>query len=90
MRLAVYATPRASKDEVSGWRGDELAVRVCAPPDAGKANEAVCQLLAETLGLPKSAVRVVRGQTARHKQVEIDADRESVSAILGEPPRGLF
>jgi uncharacterized protein (TIGR00251 family) len=47
-------------------------VRVTAPPTDGKANAAVCRLVAKTLGVPKGAVRVVRGETARHKVLEID------------------
>jgi hypothetical protein len=49
-----------------------LSVRVTAPPEDGKANAAVCKLVAKTLGVPKSAVRVVRGESARHKMLEID------------------
>lgn len=90
MRLAVHVTPRAGKDEVAGWRGDELEVRVTAPPDGGKANEAACKLVAGLLGVPKSAVRVARGQTARHKSLEIEADEARVRAVFGEPSPGLF
>ena len=90
MRLAVHVTPRSSRDEVLGWRGDELSLRVTAPPDGGKANEAVCRLLAAALDLPKGAVRVVRGPAARHKSVEIDAEERQVRAIFGEPDQGLI
>lgn len=47
-------------------------MRVTAAPDDGKANAAVCKVLADALGVPKTSVRVVRGQTARTKQVEVD------------------
>ncbi|GAB4283521.1 MAG: hypothetical protein Kow0067_04630 [Coriobacteriia bacterium] len=70
--LAVHVTPRAGRTEVVGWRDGELSVRVTAPPDAGRANAAVCALLAKRLGLPKSAVSVVRGQNARHKRVSLE------------------
>jgi uncharacterized protein YggU (UPF0235/DUF167 family) len=46
-------------------------VRVTAPPDEGRANAAVCKVLAEALGVPKSAVTVVRGHRARVKTLEI-------------------
>ena len=90
VRIQVYATPRASKSEVTGWRGDELTLRVTAPPDDGKANDAICLLISRTVGVPKSAVRIVRGATARHKSIEIDAEEAQVLRTLGGPPPGLF
>ena len=90
MRLAVHVTPRASRDEIVGWRGEELLVRVTSPPDGGKANEAVCRTIAAALDLPKSAVRVARGQTARHKSLEVDADASAIEAAFGAPDGGLF
>lgn len=79
--LAVHVTPRSGRDEVlgvcDGAHGDEVYVRVCAPPDGGKANRAVCALVAGALGLPKRAVSVASGMTSRHKRlaVALDADR---------------
>jgi uncharacterized protein len=90
VRVAVHVTPRATRDEVVGWRGAELLVRVTAAPDDGKANEAVCRTVAAALGIPKGAVRVVRGHAARHKSLEVDADAAVVEAALGVPESGLF
>ncbi len=90
MRLAVHVTPKAARDEVVGWRGSELAVRVTAPPESGKANEAVCRTLAAALGVPKRSVTVTRGHASRHKSVEVDADPATVEAALGAPEQGLF
>jgi len=90
VRLSVHVTPRAGKDEVMGWRGAELAVRVTAAPESGKANEAVCRLVAGAVGVPKSSVRVVRGQSSRHKSLELDAEDSAVRSAFGEPPEGLF
>ncbi|TDB38990.1 MAG: DUF167 domain-containing protein [Actinobacteria bacterium] len=70
--LHVHATPKSSRDEIAGWRGGELSVRVTAPPEDGKANAAVCKVIAKALGVPKSAVRVTRGETSRHKTVEVE------------------
>ena len=76
-RLAVRLTPRGGADRIDGWGEDAqgrplLKVRVSAPPVEGEANAALEKLLAKALGLPKSAVAVAAGQTARVKQVQID------------------
>ena len=76
-RLRVYVTPKASRDEITGWRGEELTVRVSAAPDKGKANAAVCETVAKALGVPKSAVSVERGKKSRHKTLSV----EGVTAI---------
>jgi uncharacterized protein len=70
-------TPRAGRDEVLGWRGDELAVRVRALPEDGQANAAVCRMVAKRLGVPSSSVSVVRGGTSRHKLLEVDGIQRS-------------
>ena len=81
--IQVKVVPKASRDEIAGWLGDRLKIRVSAPPERGKANAAVEKLLAETLGLPPSAVRVVAGATTPLKAVEIDAAEDVVRARLG-------
>lgn len=87
MRIAVHVTPKSGRDEVVGWRGGELSVRVTAAPEEGKANAAVCALLAGSLGVPKRSVRVVRGESSRHKQVEIKgAVSADITRVFGEPP----
>lgn len=89
--LAVRVTPKAGRDEIAGWRGSELSVRVTAAPEAGKANAAVCAVLARALNVPKTSVRVVRGFAARHKAVEVDGlSAEEVAATLGSPDAPLF
>ena len=75
-RLAVRLTPRGGADRIDGWSEDAqgrplLKVRVSAPPVEGEANAALEKLLAKALGLPKSAVAVAAGQTARVKQLAI-------------------
>jgi len=70
-RLAVKVVPGASRDGIAGWLSDTLKVRVSAPAERGRANAAVEALLAEALGLPRGAVRVVSGKTSPRKRVEI-------------------
>jgi uncharacterized protein (TIGR00251 family) len=82
-RINVRVTPRGGRDLIEAAAGGVLFVRVAAPPDEGKANAAVCRLVAEALGVPKSAVSVVRGHTARMKTLEIEgAGPESVARLL--------
>ena len=76
--------PRAARNEIGDVAGDELRIKVTAPPIDSAANEALLRLLAETLDCPRGAVRLVRGQTSRHKQVLVQGmDAEAVLAKLG-------
>ena len=68
--LAVRATPKAAADRIAVENG-KVRIRVTAPPDKGKANKAVIALVAEALGVPKSAVEIVRGEAAREKMLRI-------------------
>jgi uncharacterized protein len=70
--LAIRVQPRAKRDEVAGERAGAVVIRVVAPPVDGKANEAAIRLIAARVGVPRSAVRIVRGQSAREKLVRID------------------
>ena len=71
-RIAVRVQPRAARDEIAGERGGALLVRVTAPPVNGKANDAVCRLLAKRLGVAGGRVAVVRGASGRDKIVEVE------------------
>jgi uncharacterized protein (TIGR00251 family) len=71
-RLSVRLTPRAARDEVLGFEGGVLRVRVKAPPVEGRANDALLRLLAKVLGVRRSALAIVRGQTSRDKVVQVE------------------
>ena len=71
-RLAVKVIPGASRNEICGWLGETLKVKLSAPPVDGRANDALIEFLAEMLGLPRRAVALVRGETARQKLARID------------------
>ncbi len=87
-RIRVRLTPRAARDEIVGWQGEVLRVRVTAPPVSGKANAALERLLAGALRLPKSAVRITAGAQARDKTVAVDgATSEEVLRRLGDVGR---
>lgn len=72
-KLALRLTPRSGRDAVLGIKTieglDEVQACVTAPPDNGKANKALCKLIASELGIAKSKVEVVQGQTSRHKRL---------------------
>ncbi|MHB1006951.1 MAG: DUF167 domain-containing protein [Chloroflexota bacterium] len=83
-RLSIRLQPRASANEVVGWEGDAIKVRLTAPPVEGKANKALVEFLAERLGLSKSAVAVITGHGARNKIVEVTGvDEAEALARLG-------
>lgn len=76
--------PRARRDEVVGERGGAVVIRVTAPPVDGKANAALCRLVAKRVGVAPSKVSVVRGHAARDKVVRVDgADEAAVRGALG-------
>lgn len=83
MELDVRVIPRTARDELAGMRDGRLLVRVSAPPVDGRANAAVCALLAKATGVPRGAVSVVRGGSARDKRVRIEGDELAVRAALG-------
>lgn len=70
--LNIRLQPRARRNEIVGVRDGALVVRVTAPPVDGKANGALCKLLAKALGVAPSTVAVVRGQSSRDKVVRVD------------------
>jgi uncharacterized protein (TIGR00251 family) len=80
--VGVHVQPRASRDEVVGMHGAALKVRLRAPPVDGAANDALVALLAERLGVPRRAVRIVAGGTSRAKMVEIDGTTEAAVRAL--------
>lgn len=83
-RITVHVTPRASREEILGFEGDALRVRVTAPPARDRANRAMERLLARRLDLRPSAVRVVSGHTVRQKVVEVEGLEEAeVRSRLG-------
>ena len=70
--LDLKTIPNASRNEIAGWLGDALKVKVHAPALEGRANDALVEFLAEKLGLPRRAVTLVRGDKSRHKVVRVE------------------
>jgi uncharacterized protein (TIGR00251 family) len=86
LRVDVRLQPRASREEIVGWRGTQLVVRVTAPPVDDRANVALCRLIAKQVGVGRSAVRVVSGQRSRDKVLEIAGIDELPTWARRDPP----
>ncbi len=71
-RLTLRVAPGARRSEIVGRHGAGWKVRVAAAPEDGRANAALCSLLAETLAVPRRAVSVVSGHGARDKLVDVE------------------
>lgn len=83
-RLEVKVIPGASRDEVAGEMGTAVKIKLRAPPVDGRANEALIAFLADQLGLPRRAITLERGETARQKLLRIEGtDLATVRAQLG-------
>jgi hypothetical protein len=85
--IRVKVVPGASRDSISGVLGDRLKVRVSAPPEAGRASRAVCDLIAAALSVKPGSVSIERGRTSREKLVRVRAITPALAAAaLGLPP----
>lgn len=87
MRLSVRLTPKGGRDAIEGWMvGADgarlLKARVAAAPEAGKANKALIALLADALGVAKSAITIASGDTARIKLIDVEGDANEIAEKL--------
>ncbi len=83
-RISVTVSPGARRSDLVGRHGDGWRARIAAPPERGRANEALCSLLADVLDIPRRSVSVVAGHSARVKVVEIDGlDAAEIDSRLG-------
>lgn len=69
--LRVKAVPGAKRNEIAGVLGDRLKVRVSAPPEGGKANAAICEVIAQAVGIKVSGVSVERGVSSAEKVLRL-------------------
>ena len=91
-QLKVRVSPRARRPGIGGRHGDAWKVRVAEPPENGRANEAVLQLLADTLDVPRGRLALVSGHASREKVVLLEGlERARVERLLesaeGRPRR---
>jgi uncharacterized protein (TIGR00251 family) len=82
-QIAVRLQPRSHRDALVGIRDGVLAARVSAPPVDGRANEALCKLIARAAGVPPSRVSVARGDRGRDKLIRVEGiDDAALRAAL--------
>jgi uncharacterized protein (TIGR00251 family) len=81
--LDVHVQPRAAKDEVAGFHGERLKIRITAPPVDGKANRHLTGFLAEVFGVPKRDVILLAGESGRDKRFRIVSPK-TLPAFLSE------
>jgi uncharacterized protein len=70
--IRVKVVPRSSRERIAGMLGERIKVHVSAPPEAGKANAALCRLLAEALSVPATAVTVMSGASSPLKVLSVE------------------
>ena len=79
--LAIRVTPRASRESLGPGTAEHLAARLNAPPVDGAANAALILLVARAFGVPKRAVTLVAGETARLKRLHVAGDAAALAKI---------
>ena len=81
--LEIRLQPRGDRDQVMGERDGAVLIRISTPPVDGKANAALIAFVAKTIGVPKSAVTIIRGETSRNKVIRVeDHAPADVRAVL--------
>ena len=86
--LTLHIQPRASRTDLAGLHGGAIKVRVAAPPVEGAANAELVRFVAERIGVPRAAVTIKSGATARRKTVVVQGvatDALSRSLLRTEP-----
>ncbi len=75
MTLRVKVIPRSAKTEIVGEMADgTLKVKIAAPPEQGRANDALCEFLAAHFGVRRGGVTIISGHSAARKLVRVDAE----------------
>lgn len=82
--LDISVSPNGKRTAAEGWHDGALRVRLAAPPVDGKANAALMAWLADAIGCPKRDVTLLRGDTARRKQLQIARPADAVAAWLAK------
>jgi uncharacterized protein (TIGR00251 family) len=86
--LNIYVQPRASRNEILGYKDDFLRIRVVAAPTGGEANRLCREILAKFLGTPPSRIEILGGQKARRKRLRVSGVDEVLWQRLEKERKG--
>lgn len=82
VRVHLFIQPKSSKNEVVGPHNGEIKIKITAPPIDGRANEGLIEFLSDYFDIPKRSVLLVKGETGRHKTVDLLGIEESQAKQL--------
>ena len=85
LHLSIRVQPGASKDEIVGIQGSNIKIRISAPPQDGKANNHLIKFLAKNLGVAKSRIQLLSGESGREKRLRITSpDKDKTTRLLSK------
>jgi len=83
IRLEIKVQPRSSKNQIAGKQEGALKIKLTAPPVEGEANQALINFLSAFLKIPKRNINLIKGETSRHKLVEIQGiDKDTFIKLI--------
>ena len=89
-RITVKVVPGSSRDQIVGWLGETLKIKVAAAPERGKANEAVVELLSRKLGISPGDIQIESGHSSPVKVIALRGiDLSAIKKTFGEKVSGL-
>ncbi|MFW5866268.1 MAG: DUF167 domain-containing protein [Armatimonadota bacterium] len=88
VNIPLKVIPNAPRDEVVGWRGGNLTIKITAPPLEGRANDHLLRYLSDIFGVPAADVALLSGETSRKKTVQIVGISAAEARALLKPHIG--
>jgi uncharacterized protein len=82
--LSLHIQPGASRNEVSGEHGDRLKIKIKGAPKDGEANECLVEFLSEILGVTKSGIHLLSGESSRQKQILVELPTEKLFTLISK------
>lgn len=86
--LKILVQPRASKGGIVGIHGETLKIKVTSPPVKGAANKECIEVLSKVLGIKKSGIEIIEGETFRRKTLKIEMPLEDIKHVLKRIVKG--